>query len=647
LGAVGTILRLFLPSSLRVKVPLLARYDLRLAAALRLANLQSLGYANHFYLSSYRLERHMEHSFSGPLFRRILGLAVALSPLLVLLLALSPAAPVQASGTQITNCSNDNDLQTAVLGGGLITFNCGNTHAAAAIPLSGELAPISGTTIDGSNGGHTIVLDGQGGTRVFQVGADTQVTLTNLVMTGGTAIDGSCGMVQGSLELDNIEIHHCVAGSGNFGGALYVDSGASATLNNANLHDNSAGISGGGIYSLGKLTVNNSSFAHNAAGTDGGPVGDGGGIWGAGFTEVNGGTFFSNTAAIGYGGGIYNQGILIAAGVSLQANTAGQWGGGIRNWTGSATLIQVTLSENQAVNGGGIASDGTGSNLGLEDDTTLLSNQAQADGGGIYIADGSPISSPDLSDAVYRNNSALHGGGLYVSGPVFVGYSTFAGNSAPYGGAIDNHGDVDIRYVTLFRNSGFYGGGINNTGTALLFNDTLSSNSSSFVGGGFHDDTGARATLWNVTLAGNSAMTSGGAAYVESGGVLTVTNTILAYSPSGGNCGGALLVSSQSSISDDVTCSLSGAVHGHPANGLDPHLSALGNYGGLTLVHMPEHNSPAIDGVSGANAPTDDQRLKPRPANGGQGNGYDIGAVERQPTDTDKSPWLWLPLVRR
>src|SRR5579859_1989184 len=402
--------------------------------------------------------------------RKALGLLLALSPLLVLLLVLTPVLPAQASGTVITKCSNDNDLQNAVLGGGLITFNCGGTHAPAIIPLSGVLSPITGTTVDGSNGGHLVVLDGQGLTRVFQISAGTAVTLTHLVFTNGTAINGSCGDVLGQVELDSVEFHHCAAGTGQNGGGLYIESGAVATLNNASLHDNSAGVSGGGLYSLGRVTVNNSTLAHNAAGTDHGAVGDGGGIWGAGFTEVNSSIFFSNTADIGYGGGIYNQGNLIVAGGLLQNNTAGLWGGGIRNWTASTVLIQVTLSQNQAFNGGGVASDGPGSNLGLEDGISLIGNQAQADGGGIYLADGNPASTPSLDDSLYKNNSAQQGGGLYLSGPAFVGYSTFTGNSASYGGAIDNHGNLDIRYVTLDHNSGFLGGGINNSALASLVN---------------------------------------------------------------------------------------------------------------------------------------------------------------------------------
>jgi len=99
----------------------------------------------------------------------------------------------------------------------------------------------------------------------------------------------------------------------------------------------------------------------------------------------------------------------------------------------------------------------------------------------------------------------------------------------------------------------------------------------------------------------------------------------------------------------------------------DPLLAALGNYGGPllgadnrpTLVHMPKAGSPAIDGVVGSDAPSTDQRGVPRPQNGGQGGGYDIGAVEVTaadlvtPTPTPTAtpagaiPRAYLPFLRR
>jgi hypothetical protein len=79
-------------------------------------------------------------------------------------------------------------------------------------------------------------------------------------------------------------------------------------------------------------------------------------------------------------------------------------------------------------------------------------------------------------------------------------------------------------------------------------------------------------------------------------------------------------------------------------NGLDPLLTGLGNYGGPTLVHMLKLGSPAIDGVVGTDAPTADQRGAPRPNPFGS---FDIGAVERQPNDSDLAPRLYLPLIVR
>jgi hypothetical protein len=145
----------------------------------------------------------------------------------------------------------------------------------------------------------------------------------------------------------------------------------------------------------------------------------------------------------------------------------------------------------------------------------------------------------------------------------------------------------------------------------------------------------------NVTLSNNSAST-GGALFMVSGYTTVLTNTILAYSPAGGNCSGSISASKYS-ISSDGTCALSGKVKGMNPNGLDPLLSALRNYGGPTLVHMLKLGSPAIDGVSGTPDFATDQRGLPRSTDGS----FDIGAVERQPTDSDLPPRLYVPLVER
>ena len=134
-----------------------------------------------------------------------------------------------------------------------------------------------------------------------------------------------------------------------------------------------------------------------------------------------------------------------------------------------------------------------------------------------------------------------------------------------------------------------------------------------------------------------------------SGYTTVLTNTILAYSPSGGNCDGTI-TASKFTFSSDNTCALpvANTIKGMNPNALDPLLTALGNYDGPTLVHMLKLGSPAIDGVVGNDAPAKDQRGVTRPKQiPGYPGGNDIGAVERQPTDSDLAPRLYLPLIVR
>ena len=159
----------------------------------------------------------------------------------------------------------------------------------------------------------------------------------------------------------------------------------------------------------------------------------------------------------------------------------------------------------------------------------------------------------------------------------------------------------------------------------------MSGSSATTYGGGFGNV--GNAYLINVTLSGNSAAL-GGALRAETIARTILTNTIVAYSTSGGNCSGPV-ASSKYSIDSDGTCALGGTgdMQG------DPLLTALGNFGGATLVHMPKTGSPAIDGVFGNDAPGKDQRGKNRPAP----PRYDNGAVERQPNDSSLAPRLYLP----
>jgi predicted outer membrane repeat protein len=174
-----------------------------------------------------------------------------------------------------------------------------------------------------------------------------------------------------------------------------------------------------------------------------------------------------------------------------------------------------------------------------------------------------------------------------------------------------------------------------NVGSRMyLTNTTLSGNTAGQAGGGLYTQTGG--SLRHVTLAENRAVI-GGAILVDFSAIPVLTNTIVANSPQGGNCFGPALPAKYS-LDSDSTCSLTGA-----GNIIaDPRLTALGDYGGPTNVHMLLVDSPALNGVNGSDAALVDQRGLPRPV-----GPHDIGAVERQAGDSSLAPRIWLPLVLR
>lgn len=69
-----------------------------------------------------------------------------IAPIILVLIALSTAAPTYAAGI-VTNCSNDTDFSNKLAGGGTITFNCGT----ATIVLTSTKTITADTVIDGAN----------------------------------------------------------------------------------------------------------------------------------------------------------------------------------------------------------------------------------------------------------------------------------------------------------------------------------------------------------------------------------------------------------------------------------------------------------------------------------------------------------------
>ncbi|MBI5564747.1 MAG: hypothetical protein HY870_07630 [Chloroflexi bacterium] len=618
------------------------------------------------------------------------GLSVVISvALLTSLWFASGATPVLASGlvgTGTPASCTEAALDAALAGGGTITFNCG---AAPHTILSSSAKAITlDTTLDG---GGTITLDGQDGDRLFLVSNGAVLTLRNIVLTngfssgnGGAIHNGSSGAdTPGSVILENSAIRDSIAGQS--GGAI-VSTGP-LTITNSLLENNQA-LNGGALYPRfagARTTIISSTLRYNQASDTTNGWGGAMLIWDGAAATIQDSDIFSNTAR--QGGGIYafaNSSLTLSGG-TLHDNSANNSGGGLLN-AGTATLTSVTFSGNSAPGGGGLYN----SHTAMLTNVTLSGNSGTSDGGGLYNEGTATLTGGAFNGntaarnggglfnsgvvmqkgVTFSRNSASKGGGLYNDGPSATLTSvTFSGNSAgDYGGGLyivsgaatlndvtfngnessylggglfnDSLGTATLVNVTFSGNSAATsGGGLLNSGTATLINVTVSRNTA-YYGGGINNSFG-RVALYNVTLSGNSASNLGGGIYNSSSATVTLKNSLVAYSLTGGNCGGAALTTNNTdkySLSSDSTCALGGP---GSQNNVDPLLTALGNYGGSTQVHMLKAGSPAIDGVSGSDATATDQRGKPRP----QGGGYDIGAVERQPDDSDLAPRVYLPLI--
>ena len=534
-----------------------------------------------------------------------------------LFLLLNPPA-VQAAGV-VTNCTGIGLANAMNSGSGLITFSCGSAPVVITVTQAGgfNVIPGSSYTIDG---GDQVTLTGSGINRLFDIQAtNAALTLTNIILMDGNASAGGNLSTQGGailneggqLELDHVTIRN--SQSYYAGGAIRDVNGTTIVKNS--LIENNQSQYGGAIDSGGTLTLINTMVQNNHA-----TVHEGGGLDVGGIVVISNSQIDGNTAnGIGNGGGgglnITASGSVSISGSQLNANqtptqTTAATGGAIRN-LGMLTISQSTLIGNSANDGGGIFNEGT--SAATLNNVILSGNSSYDDGG-----------------AIYNNGSST----------LTLNNVTVSGNSSGGGGGLFNYATAILNTSTLSANSASTGGGLYNLATATLTNTTLSGNSATSQGGAIYNY--LNVSLVNVTLSNNSAPT-GGALFMQSGTTTALTNTILAYSSAGGNCSGTI-TTAKFSFSSDNSCALTGLVNGHNPNGLDPLLTGLGNYGGPTLTHILKLGSPAIAGVVGNDAPAIDQRSQPRP---GPDGSYDIGAVERQPSDSSLAPRVYLPQVMR
>lgn len=363
------------------------------------------------------------------------------------------------------------------------------------------------------------------------------------------------------------------------------------------------------------------------------------------------------------------------------SNGVGDSGGGIANLGGTLTVINSAFAGNV---GGGIYNTGTltvgGSTFGSNTGVTLNSlgtggtPYSTLVGSGIYNANGGVAM---VSGTTFSHNS---GSGIFNTGSLTVGDSTFSDNQAGAGGGIFSLGGMaQVNNSTFLHNSATgltfsAGGGICSFtgGTLTVSNSTFSDNQAGYDqtgqpgsgrgdGGGISVVTGVQAEVSNSTFSGNKAFTFGGgifqfqatltvtnstlsgnSATINKGGGIygpgsKVKNTIIAgnTAPEGPDFAGGVTSEGYNLIGNTSGSSGFGAIG--DLVGVDPMLAPLGNYGGPTQTMAPLPGSPAIDAGSNALVPagvTTDQRGLARFIGTVDIGAFEVQAVVTQGDDT-------------
>ena len=396
-------------------------------------------------------------------------------PLLLLAGVLLLANPVQAATTITVTTTADViaddgecSLREAVLaansdsavgdcpagsGADMIVFAAGLTRPAIfTLTLSGtgeenaqtgDLDVTSDLTIDGVDPA-SIVIDGNGADRVFDVRTGAHFTLVGVTVRNGQAASNDGGGIKVAAAL----IMTDTVVEGNAGGGI-ANSTGSLLLSHVDVISNTSGY---GIHNQGPMTFLDGSVSANQGGgiynsqaivalsrlAIVGNTGSGG-VHNEGFglsrLTLNASTVLSNTSA--NGGGILNSGVGVEATISgsrIAYNTASADGGGIFN-NGSITVNSSSVDHNQARSGGGV--DNFGGTMGLTN-VTVSGNSAGDNGGGISNRGSATLTSVTLN----ANRAAGDGGNLFNDEGQINFRSTIVANPASSGNCFSSNGFI-------------------------------------------------------------------------------------------------------------------------------------------------------------------------------------------------------------
>lgn len=501
-------------------------------------------------------------------------------------------------------------------------------------------------TIIGNAASPVIINATNLGDRVFQVLTNAQLTLSNIVVSGGTAPGNNYGfMADGEpggaiYNAGTLILKNCVVTNNSSGGGNYVQGNGGGT----------SGGDGGGIYNAGALIMTNCVIAENfsGGGVDGAFGGNGGGLCNAGICSLTnclivgnsggdgggpGGNAFGDGGGGGSGGGIYNSGAMTLRNCAVSGNSSGTGAGG-----GDPGNAQIGSPGGFGGTGGSGAGIFNAGNLKLNS-CTMNNNTTGAGGaGGNFGSGGNPGVGGD-------------GGGIFNAEILTLTNCTISSNTSGAGG----NGGAGNVYAGVMGGRGGDGAGIYNASSLLLESCTIALNKTGVGGKGGN---GGKANLTSPE-SGGSGGSGGGLLNATNGSTVLLNSLIALNATSAGGWGGTNNDGSTGNPGTDglgrdlagnfdsqgfnligvadgslgITNGLRADLVGSVEKPINPLLGPLQNNGGFTSTHALMLGSPAIDQGKSFGLVAD-QRGRTRPhdyvaiSNAAGGDGADIGAVE-------------------
>ncbi len=384
------------------------------------------------------------------------------------------------------------EKNVVVISSSLSNYNTCGVDGGAFYASQGFYLCGSMTGNEAGNNGGSIYSSGDAEVEIgiVDVDIDNYDIIEESILTQNQAIEGSGGaiyMSNGLLKFNGSATSNTAAING---GAIY--SGVDTSIYNLyydeyqiKIQNNTAGELGGGIFTLGNLTVDDAYINCNYADKGAGIAIDGGKL------EMIYGEISENTAT-SHGGGVYvTNGEILHSYGSISKNSSGAAGGGVYLNKSTLNISGGTVKENTAMRAAGVFVYNK-STLNLTQGSISYNKATDTYAGGVYLYSNS--TAVMSGGSVEYNTSKSNGGGFYVS----------ANSSLELSGGKINSNTAEK------TTSNTRGGGIFLAGSLNMTGGTISNNKAA-SGGGINAFGGSTISITKGTISGNCAYRHGGA----------------------------------------------------------------------------------------------------------------------------------------